>query len=379
MNRPGKETTSTSGSGDKPNSGVSTGIVVDGDLLQQVLNVLPVGVWIADCEGLLVANNPAGKSIWAGERWLKPDQYGEYKARWSATGKPIEAAEWGMARAVATGEVSHNEMLDIDCFDGSSKTILYSAMPIRDADGRIRAAIAVNQDITELKRTQDALELMRHQLEALSGAALTIQEQERKRLSMELHDEVGQTLSALKITVDTAKRRSKDASVVDLLGQATEMVDTLVTDVREIARRLRPPPLDDLGLVAALRWHLDRVNRTAELDIRLDADTLTERLDGELELTCFRIVQESVSNAVRHASARRAAVSIECRGPHLFLSIADDGCGFQPDTIYAERGHHPLGLLGLRERAAMRGGELHIHSVPGQGTEIRAVFPLRSE
>lgn len=360
-------------------SGTQPEFAVDGSLLQQVLDALPIGVWIANPEGLLVANNPAGRNIWAGERWLKPDQYGEYKATWSATGKPLEPAEWGLARAVATGEISHNEMVDIECFDGSRKTILNSAMPIRDASGQIRAAVCVNQDITELKHTQDALELLRHQLEALSGAALTIQEQERKRLSMELHDEVGQTLSALKIAVDAARRRSKDTTVVDLLEQATGMVNTLVTDVREIARRLRPPPLDDLGLIAALRWHLDRVGRAAALDIRLDADTVTERLGNDLELACFRIVQEAVSNAVRHAAASHVTVTIESKGPHLLLHVADDGGGFQPEKIYAERRHHPLGLLGMRERAAMQGGELQIHSTPGQGTEIRAIFPLGTE
>lgn len=356
-----------------------TKLVIDESLLQQVLDALPVGVWIADPTGQLIANNPAGRKVWEGERWLKPAEFGEYKAWWSATGKSVEPAEWGMARAVASGEVSHNEMVDIECFDGSRKTILNSSMPIRDAAGNIRAAITMNQDITELKQTQDALELARHQLEALSGAALSIQEQERKRLSMELHDEVGQTLSALKIAVETARRRCKDKVLTDLLQQASEMADTLVTDVREIARRLRPPPLDDLGLVAAARWHLDRVARAASLDIRFNADTLTQRLSNELELGCFRIIQEAVSNAVRHAKARGVTVTLECTDLHLVLCVQDDGDGFEAEGIYASRGHHPLGLLGMRERAAMLGGELHVRSAPGEGTAIHAIFPVGNE
>ncbi len=378
MNRRANKAGSTKSvaAADDPSAPAQPAFVVDGNLLQQVLDALPVGVWIANAEGQLVTNNPACRTIWAGERWLRPEQLGEYKARWSATGERLDAAEWGLSRAVATGEISHNEMVDIECFDGSNKTILNSAAPIHDAEGRTHAFIAVNQDITELKQAQDALELVRRQLEALSGAALTIQEQERKRLSMELHDEVGQTLSALKIAVDTARRRSKDTKAADLLKQATEMVDTLVTDVREIARRLRPPPLDDLGLIAALRWHLDRVARTAALDIRLEAETVNERLGSELELACFRIVQEAVSNTVRHAGASHVAVTIEITGPHLILCIADDGCGFKSKNIYAERGSHPLGLLGMRERVAMLGGELQVRSSPGQGTEIHAIFPL---
>lgn len=358
-------------------SGHKTSITFDESLLQQVLDALPVGVWIAEPDGRLVANNPACRSIWAGERWIGPAEFGEYKAWWSGTGKRVEAAEWGLSRAVASGEVSHNEMVDIECFDGSRKTILNSAMPLHDAHGKVRAAIAINQDITELKRTQDAMELLRRQMEALSGAALNIQEQERKRLSMELHDEVGQTLSALKIAIETARRRSKDKAVNELLQQATAMTDTLVTDVREIARRLRPPPLDDLGLVAAVRWHLDRVARASLLKIRFDAETFSGRLDGDLELGCFRIIQEAVSNAVRHAGASHLDVTLKRDDSRVCLCVRDDGVGFSPDDLYAaEQDHHPLGLLGMRERAAVLGGELTVRARPGEGTDVRAVFPL---
>jgi two-component system sensor histidine kinase UhpB len=354
-------------------------LAVDEDLLQQILDVLPVGVWLADDSGQLVANNPAGCKMWEGERWLKTDQFGEYRAWWSATGKLLEPSEWGLTRAVATGEVSINEMVDIECFDGSRKTMLNSAMPIRDSDGRIRAAIAVNQDITELKRAQDELVQVRRELEAFSAAAVAIQEQERKRLSMELHDEIGQTLSALKIVVETARRRCKDKALADHLHQASEIADTLVSDVREIARRLRPPPLDDLGLVAALRWHLDRVASAASLDVRFDAGTLTHRFSGDLELGCFRIVQEAASNAIRHAGSNCLKVTLEENEHHLIVTIVDDGCGFDPGSVHAQLGRHPLGLLGMRERAAMLAGELRIRSSPGQGAEVRAIFPLKVE
>ena len=353
-----------------------TTFVVDQALLQQILDALPIGVWIADATGLPVANNPAGRSIWQGERWLRPDQYGDYKAWWSATGKPVQPAEWGLARAVATGEVSHNEMVDIECFDGSRKTILNSSMPIRNAAGKIHAAVAVNQDITELKHAQDDLEHTRRQLEALSAEVLSVQEKERKHLSRELHDEVGQTLSALKIAIETARRRCTDTKLADLLQQATDMTDTLVTDVREIARRLRPPPLDDLGLVAALRWHLDRIAGSTAMNIRFNADSVLQRLPTDLELGCFRIVQEAVSNTIRHAGTSDVTVTLDRDEHHLRLSVCDDGCGFEPDSLYAERGRHPLGLLGMRERAAALGGELYVRSSADTGTEIRAVFPL---
>lgn len=349
---------------------------VDAALLQQLLDALPVGVWVTDGDGSIVASNPASRAIWRGERRVGPAQYEEYKAWWSATGKAVEAAEWGVTRAIATGEISHNEMIDIECFDGTRITILNSAAPIHDDSGQIRAAIAVNQDITDLKHAQDALALSRQQLEALSGAVVSVQEQERKRLSMELHDEIGQTLSALKIAVETARRRSSEPAIADLLQHASAMADTLVTDVREIARRLRPPPLDDLGLVAALRWHLDRVSNAAPVKISFNAGTLNRRLPGELELAGFRVIQEAVSNVIRHANAKTLSITLVCSDQQLRLSVQDDGSGFEPEDIYRTRGHHPLGLLGMRERTAMQGGELKITSVPGQGTEIIATFPL---
>lgn len=352
-------------------------IEIDESLLRQILDALPVGIWIAGADGRLVACNPAGQAIWAGGRWIGVERFGEYKACWSGTGKRLTAQDWGLARAIAHGEISHNEMLDIDCFDGSRKTILNSAMPIRGEDGTIRAAIAVNQDISEFKRTHDALDGVRRQLEALSGAVLSIQERERKHLSMELHDEIGQVLSVLKIAVETARRRCQDADVAELLGQASAMADTLVSDVREIARRLRPPPLDDLGLVAAVRWHLDRIGKRMPIRIRFSADPEFGRLDESLELGCFRIVQESVSNAIRHAHADHLDVRLELVDAQLHLRVCDDGVGFQPEALYdPETETHPLGLLGMRERASQLGGELRVRSAPGSGTEISARFPL---
>jgi signal transduction histidine kinase len=354
------------------------GVLIDASLLQKILDTLPIGVWVADQHGVLIANNPAGRAIWAGERWVGPQSYAEYKGWWSATGKPILANEWGMARAALAGEISQNEMVDIECFDGSRKTILNSARPILDTDGHMLIAVATNQDITELKKTQDALLLARQQLEALTSAALELQEQERKRLSMELHDDIGQTLSALKIMIETARRRSSDSAITDILLQASAATDTLVTDVREIARRLRPPPLDDLGLVAALRWHLDNLSLMTPLKIDFHAELGDQRLAEELELGCFRIVQEAVSNVLRHSGADCLTIKLIRQPYHLLVSIQDNGCGFDPEQVHLARRHHPLGLLGMRERTIGLHGELRIHSAPGNGTDIEAIIPIET-
>lgn len=134
-------------------------------MLRSVLDALPVGVWIVAEDGSIIQGNPAGISIWAGARYVGPEQFGEYKAWWLSTGEPVEVEEWAAARAVRDGETSINEELVIQCFDGSRKMILNSAIPLRDEEGRIRGAIIVNQDITarkldeaELRRTRDEIE-----------------------------------------------------------------------------------------------------------------------------------------------------------------------------------------------------------------------------
>ncbi len=359
------------------NNPEQSAVVVDASLLQQDLDALPVGVWIADSHGRLVANNPAGREIWQGERWIGPEQYGEYKAWWAATGKRVEANEWAMARLIVSGEaVARGEMLEIEAFDGTRKTILNYAVPIHDTTGHLRAAIAVNQDITDLKRANDDLELLRRQLQAVSAAVIEAQEEERRRIARELHDGIGQVLSALKINVDTVRRRCRDESCTDLLQRAVAMADTLLGDVREITRRLRPPPLEDMGLVAAVRWHLDNLVVNQSIDLRLVAETPVARLPANVEVACFRIIQEAVSNAIRHAEADRITVTLSSDDVCLSLSVRDDGRGFDAHASSTHKDQQPLGLLGMRERATLLGGEMQIASAPGAGTEVRVAIPL---
>jgi hypothetical protein len=122
------------------------------DLLALVLEALPVGVWIMDRTGQITHGNPAGRAIWAGARYVGPEQFGEYKGWWAETGQPIGAADWAAARAISRGETSVDEVIDIECFDGSRKTILNSALPLRDEAGTIVGAIIINQDISDRRR-----------------------------------------------------------------------------------------------------------------------------------------------------------------------------------------------------------------------------------
>ena len=349
---------------------------LDYTMTQRILDALPVGIWIGDCQGNLKQNNPAGHAIWAGERWVGVDGYGQYKAWWSDTGKPLAPQDWGMARAIATGEISTDEMIDIECFDGSRKTILNSAQIIYDAEDQPICALVVNQDITQIKMVQDELKQTRRQLEGLAAQLLTVQENERHALSRELHDEIGQSLTALKITLDSARRGSPPAKTETALVFAIKVADKLLDNVREIARGLRPPQIDELGLLPALRWHIDNIAQTARLPIDFEWNIGQWRFSPALELCCFRVAQEAITNAIRHAGATAIKVNLMLHDGHLHLSIRDNGVGFDISGLYqASTSRLPLGLLGMRERISSLRGELHIDSTPGAGTEIRAIFP----
>jgi PAS domain S-box-containing protein len=151
---------------------VESALLANEQLLRTVLDILPVGVWIADKNGQITQVNSAAQQIWSGARYVGIEEYNQYKGWWESTGRQIEIEEWALFRAITRGESSLNEVIKIQCFDGTYKTVLNSALPIRDADNNIRGAVVVNQDITNIKRTEEELRAMSNALEsAVEGIA----------------------------------------------------------------------------------------------------------------------------------------------------------------------------------------------------------------
>jgi signal transduction histidine kinase len=162
-----------------------------------------------------------------------------------------------------------------------------------------------------------------------------------------------------------------------LLEDALQQVQQIMQQVRSLSLELRPPMMDDLGLLAALRWHIKGVASRSGLAIRLHADLGGERLDAELEMACFRVVQEAINNVVKHARASAVAVDLRAEEKELHLSVRDDGDGFNVAAARKRIRRGPsLGLLGMEERVLLLGGQFGIESAPGQGVEVRARFPL---
>jgi two-component system sensor histidine kinase UhpB len=244
--------------------------------------------------------------------------------------------------------------------------------------GRPSRLVQIN-DITERLRTQQTLERLNRELElsherlrALSRRLFEVQEEERKRLARDLHDDVGQALTALKIQLESQARTGGAK-----LDECVDTVQHTLERVRQLSLSLRPPQLDDLGLAAALRSHLDRQARVAGLQAHFDVDEAPQELPPDAETACFRVAQEAITNVLRHARARNLWLRLFTAGGRLAISVRDDGRGFDLEAVRERSaGRGSLGLLGMEERMALAGGSFELRSAPGQGTILLATFPL---
>lgn len=215
-------------------------------------------------------------------------------------------------------------------------------------------------------------------LESLSRQLVQAQENERRALARELHDQVGQSLTAVKLNLQTLQRVAKDAGMANELNSSVEIADRALQRIRNLSLNLRPTVLDDFGLEAALEWYLERQAIWFDLDISLGCELTAERLSPEMETTCFRIAQSALTNAARHAEAEHVQVSVRVEDQKtLVLSVEDDGVGFDVQTAMrrASQGDS-LGLLSMQDRAEQLGGRLSISSRPGEGTKVQVHLPL---
>jgi signal transduction histidine kinase len=206
----------------------------------------------------------------------------------------------------------------------------------------------------------------------LSGRLLTAHEDECRYVARELHDDLTQRLGRLAIDAGQIERRPEAAAVENSLGALREGLVRLSEDVHALSHRLHPSVLDDLGLVEALKAECDRVGRTCELCVDVDVCGVPDALSAESSLCLYRIAQEALSNAARHARASIVTVLLSPRGKGLRLAVSDNGRGFDPGH---RRERASLGLSSMRERVRVAQGELDIESTPGRGTTVIAWVP----
>jgi signal transduction histidine kinase len=222
----------------------------------------------------------------------------------------------------------------------------------------------------QLERGLDENARARSDLQELSARLERAQENERRTLARELHDEVGQSLSAILMETESAECAGDVTEMRAHLAAVKKLAGKTVNEVRDLALLLRPSMLDDFGLVPALNWHAREMSKRTGLDVVVSADEDIDDLPDEHKTCIYRAVQEAVNNSARHANARRVEVAVKREGGRVRFQVRDDGVGF--DTRFV-RG---LGLLGMEERVRRLGGDLRLESQLGRGTLIAAELPL---
>jgi PAS domain S-box-containing protein len=258
--------------------------------------------------------------------------------------------------------------------DGKLIDVSLTMSPIRDGNKKPVGISTIARDITDAKQAEKALQTFSRRL-------IEAQEAERQHIARELHDEIGQVLTAVRINLQSLRSPGQANSVSLALDDSLAIVDEALECVRELSLNLRPSVLDNLGLASALRWYVDRYARRSGIvaDLRNDIED-GQRLQMELETACFRIVQEALTNVVRHAAATRVSVDLKRSNGNLELKIKDNGVGFDSDWLLKSAGSSSaLGLRGMQERTVALNGRLEIDSKPKSGTEIRVSFPLKTE
>jgi signal transduction histidine kinase len=272
------------------------------------------------------------------------------------------------------GEKPPREMLRLldiqgyhDKTDGPDRLLLWVDVALKAAD-----------QLKHIREAEQEIAASRSQLQELSARLLRLQEEERERISRELHDHLGQLLTALGMDVEWVLGHCpmEFSSIHERLQEATRLVQEAVQATRELSATLRPGELKGLGLEASLRKYLRDFGRRSGLEAVFFSNLEEYPLSSEVATGIYRIVQEALTNIARHASATHVHVSLSCTETKLVLNVTDDGKGFDTAQVTDP---HAVGLVGMRERTRLIGGTLVIRSTPGAGASLTLEVPLPAE
>jgi PAS domain S-box-containing protein len=273
--------------------------------------------------------------------------------------------------------VAHGRRVDLEVIrqrkDGSRLQVSVTGVPV-SVPGRQIAVYGIFRDITALKQAEEELQRSFRQLRELTARLQSVREEERARVAREIHDELGQALTAIKIDLASLIRalRTDQQEELDKAESILRLIDQTIVSVRRIATELRPGILDDLGLVAAVEWAAEEFEARTGTKCHLDLPHDDIVIDQERTTAIFRIFQETLTNVTRHAQATRVDVRLGRENGNIVLEVRDNGRGIAEEQLSSGRS---LGILGMRERALLLGGELTITGAPGKGTIVKVLIP----
>jgi signal transduction histidine kinase len=243
---------------------------------------------------------------------------------------------------------------------------------------RSRAIEIANEITKDLRESEEELRSSAEQLQALSRRLVDVQESERRQFSRELHDRVGQNLTALSISVDILKTQlpgNGNEAVRSRLDDAAALLESTAGAIENVMSDLRPPMLDDYGLLPALQWYANEFSSRTGIQVRVDGDERIERLPQASEIALFRIMQEALNNVAKHAHAGRVHITLEHAASEFIMSVSDDGVGFDAAPVSVSGRRPGLGMVTMRERTQAVGGQFEIEAAPGRGTRVVVRIP----
>ena len=338
------------------------------EIRRGMLDTLPSCIALIDAEGTIVMVNKAwerfddGRGTTAREGLRCGDNYFNAVSGTLAEG----------VKAVVAGRQSFFTMeYDIHRPIGST----WHVMGVMPLEGDAAATMVWHRDVTDSVIGRAALQNANARLQTISKRMLALQEDERRAISRELHDDVGQTLGALKIGLHRlASAAPGDAPA--LVAGCLQAADQALDKLRLLAMDLRPPQLDQLGLGDALEWLAQRQSAACGIRVDCELEGFHARPPPAVESACYRIVQEALNNAARHAGASLVTIEVESDGASAKLAVRDDGRGFDVAAARVRVVRSgSMGLIGMEERAQLAGGKLTVRSAAGKGTTVSAVFP----
>lgn len=343
-------------------------------LLETVLNQMPAGVVIAKAPSgeVVLANNQAKQILQRSVGELRGvEEYSEYQI-FRLDGRAYSTQEQPLARAVLHGEVVMGEELRYLRPDGTFRVLFTNAGPVRNETGAVVASVVTFQDITDLRRTQE--ELLRQSndvIHDLAGKLITAQEEERRRIARDLHDDVAQRIALLSNKMQNLHRSLPTGiAAAEELSDIQKEIEQASENVRLISHQLHSPKLI-LGLARALAGYCREFSQQRGIQVEFTQKGSVAPLPEPVPLVMFRVLQEALNNVARHSGAQKVEVSLVMEEGEIRLQVRDRGCGFDPGQV-----SDGLGLVSMRERLRLVDGKIKISSAPGLGTEIEASAPV---
>ena len=348
-------------------------------LFEVALNSAANGVVITDIAGNVQWANPAFTQITGFEL---QDALGRNPADQVKSGKQDAAFYRHMWDTILAGQTWRGELVNRRK-DGTLYDEALAIAPVVRGDGGVQHFVAIKQDISERKRTEQQLldmaagleeqvTLRTRQLRAVSAQLTMTEERERRLLAQELHDNLGQLLAVIKIKLTSLEAGSPLSSI----NQIVDLVNQADRSARMITRQLSPPTLGAPGLVPALEWLVEEIQRQYQLVVHIDVEREPESLVEEIQAVLYRSVRELLINVAKHAEIGEASLSCLCDGSRLTLVVSDDGCGFDPDIgANLPSGSQGFGLSSIFERITNIGGKMEVDSSPGNGATITLSVP----